>query len=316
MIISCPNCAFHYQVDASLLGSTGKSVKCSNCGNQWTQAPEVSTAPAPAPPPPPAPTPAPEPEPEPEPEPAPEPAPEPEPEPEPAGEAPADESPDKPEEEALSQDDLDDIFGEEEEPEALESFAGAKDEGGEADVEPDEIPDPEAIPESLAALDMDMDGDDEDISNGRGRRIIVGTLITLVTIASIGAGLFFGRSTIVSLAPGASAIYDMVALGGEPLGAGLEIRNVKPDREVEGNTDTIIVRGLITNITEAPIDVPVIRVALFNVDGEEIVTTTVTAEKSPLAPGERVKFEARFKDAPATARQVDVTFVESATAEK
>lgn len=47
MFISCPNCATRYNVTPGQLGQTGKSVRCSNCGNTWHQNP-VADAPPPA----------------------------------------------------------------------------------------------------------------------------------------------------------------------------------------------------------------------------------------------------------------------------
>src|ERR671934_1427392 len=35
MLIVCPNCATSYQVEASVLGSTGRSVRCVRCRNVW-----------------------------------------------------------------------------------------------------------------------------------------------------------------------------------------------------------------------------------------------------------------------------------------
>lgn len=47
MFISCPNCATRYNVSPDHLGQTGKSVRCSNCGNTWHQNP-VAEVPPPA----------------------------------------------------------------------------------------------------------------------------------------------------------------------------------------------------------------------------------------------------------------------------
>ena len=47
MFISCPNCATRYNVAPGQLGQTGKSVRCSNCGNTWHQNP-VADVPPPA----------------------------------------------------------------------------------------------------------------------------------------------------------------------------------------------------------------------------------------------------------------------------
>lgn len=39
MIITCPECATRYQVDADSIGPRGRTVRCSKCGHSWTQPP-------------------------------------------------------------------------------------------------------------------------------------------------------------------------------------------------------------------------------------------------------------------------------------
>ena len=47
MIVSCPACATRFSLDASLLGPSGRNVRCAKCSHRWRQEP-----PAPAEPPP------------------------------------------------------------------------------------------------------------------------------------------------------------------------------------------------------------------------------------------------------------------------
>src|SRR3546814_17241352 len=63
MILTCPNCDAKFNVKAELLGSAGRTVKCTKCGHRWHAEGEASPAatepsmiePSPAVPPPPAP---------------------------------------------------------------------------------------------------------------------------------------------------------------------------------------------------------------------------------------------------------------------
>jgi predicted Zn finger-like uncharacterized protein len=48
VIVSCPACATRFSLDASLLGPTGRNVRCAKCGHRWRQqspAPVESLAP-------------------------------------------------------------------------------------------------------------------------------------------------------------------------------------------------------------------------------------------------------------------------------
>ena len=338
MIITCQNCQTNYNVDANIIGG-GKSVQCQNCTNSWYQNPimaaPVYAAPppvaAPAPPPP-APAPIPEPVPEPIPEPVPEPVPkpvskpmpepmpEPEPEPEPKPEA---ETPDEAAaedveagaaddsgaaEDALSPDQLDEMFGEDVEMESFDSLdgAGAGDDDGIDNL--DDFEDPDPIPGGF------LDDDDEDIVDDKKKKVGKGKIIGIaaaVLILALGAGLFFGRSFIIDMVPGAEALYEMLNLGGEEIGEGLDIQNVKSSREVESGVDILVVRGNVANVSEEERMVPMIKVVLYDGAGEEIQSTVAAPLKNRLPAGAQIGFSAKLPEPSALARRLEVTFTEA-----
>ena len=49
MIVSCPACATRFSLDATLLGPSGRNVRCAKCGHRWRQEPPEA-APAELPP--------------------------------------------------------------------------------------------------------------------------------------------------------------------------------------------------------------------------------------------------------------------------
>ena len=269
-----------------------------------------------APAPEPAPLP-PEPEPMPAPalEPMPEPMPEPEPEAAPQGEAEeAAELVAEPgaeagaEGDALSPEQLDEMFGEDTEPEAFQSVTDTGPPADDTDEEIDleNIPDPEPIPQVFSSAgDVPTGGKGMD-KGGKGK--IIG--IAAAVVIALGAGAFFGRSLIIDLWPGATEIYSMVGLGGDELGAGLDIRDVKSSREVEGGVDVLVVRGLVANISEEDRMVPMIRVALYDGAGEEVQHVIAPPLKNRLQPGATIGFSAKLPEPSALARRLEVTFSE------
>ena len=321
MIITCQNCQTHYSVNLNAL-SGGRNVQCGNCGNSWYQnpvqtpeamapqpvyaeqmAPAQPVQPAPAPPPPPEPETVPEPVPEPEPE----PAPEPKVAEEGQAEAPEQGAESVGEEDALSLDQLDKMFGEDIEPDAF--FGGddaGNDEGKSEPIDPDQLPEPDPIPKVSSVHDEDTDGD-ADAKKGSGKIIGITTAVALI---ALGSSAFFGRGFIIDLWPQASDYFAMVGLGGDELGAGLDIRNVKSSREVENGIDVLVIRGTVANIAEEDRMVPMIRVSLYDGEGVEVQQVIAAPLKSRIPPGAKIGFKAKLSEISALAGRLEVTFAE------
>ncbi|MCP5366534.1 MAG: zinc-ribbon domain-containing protein [Hyphomicrobiales bacterium] len=255
--------------------------------------PQPAPAPEPAPqpaPPPPAPTPAPPPAPEPTPEPTPEPAPE----PTPAATGPAE--PD------LSPEDVDMLLDSNDQPPPVASIMDdAPDAPAGGDVDVDDLPDPEPIPQVLTA-----DAPRADEGGGKGPLIIGGAVLAVVL--AILAGLYLAKDAVVAAVPAMAGLYEMVGLGHPPLGAGLEIREVVSDREVAGNADILIVRGEVVNVSDQPLAVPLIRVVLYDEGNEEVHAVNLKPLKPRLDPGGKIGFKARMENPPPVARRLEVTF--------
>ena len=103
----------------------------------------------------------------------------------------------------------------------------------------------------------------------------------------------------------------MIGLSGDTLGAGLDIRNVKSERETKDDVDILVVRGIIINVAGEPRMVPLIRVSLYNSDNEEVQSLIVKPAKPELKPKATAGFRARLEDPPASARRLEVTFTRS-----
>lgn len=132
--------------------------------------------------------------------------------------------------------------------------------------------------------------------------LVVGGIMIAVAV------LILAREPIVAAVPGTAKIYGMVGLGGEELGAGLDIRDVSSARESAGGSETLIIEGVIANTSNGPRDVPLVRVALFDADNEELQFVTVSPDPVALPQGETIDFTARLESPAATARRIKVTF--------
>lgn len=367
MIIACPNCSTRYSLDPGTVGSTGKSVRCSNCGHLWFQEPlrqpatQIAFAharapsharvapvmaqpatpspvgapayafgapiapyqhpvqtPPPYPPTPPVPpipsqlqeavTPHPEPsaaamsEPVPEPEPLLAAKVESEPEPQPTAEP---EEEDDPDTGALSQEQLDEMFGDDQDFAPVQSLAAVEADDDLSDVtDPEQLPDPDPIPQSLTSPE---DGLPRERKGGALKIVLMAMPALLV---AIGGGLYFARGLVVDLWPAAAAYYGMVGLSVDSLGRGLTFRDSRSDYEVEGEIDVLVVSGVIANVSESPKSVPNIRVALFDADGNDIQSVVVPPRKATLKKGDVMGYRARIKEPSPLARGAQATWTE------
>ena len=213
---------------------------------------------------------------------------------------------------ALSTEQLDEMFGEDTGTDAFESPsalpADGEDDGNDIDL--DAIPDPDPVPQVFSP----DDDDDEDLDDGLKKKGGMGKIIAIAAVAvviALGAGAYFGKSFVIDLWPGAKDIYAMVNFGGEELGKGLDIRDVKSLREVESGVDILIVRGNVSNVSEQERMVPMIRVVLYDSNGEEVQSTLASPLKNRLPAGATTGFSAKISEPSALARRLEVTFTEA-----
>jgi predicted Zn finger-like uncharacterized protein len=329
MIIICPSCSTQYSIGREILGERGKTVRCSHCGYQWMQVADAASAPlrrlaraasmAGAERPQPQaeamaamvaealerPQPAPEPEPLPEPESEPEPEPEPEPVPEPMEEPdlvePASEAP---EEASLSDEDIERILNAnpEPEPEVVQSLVDGEQEEQEP-INPEDIPDPEPIPEVFTATDR-MDADEPD-SGHKGLWVAV---IAFVVLVVLGAGLYLWRMNVMALWPISEPLYAMV--GVEKLGAGLQLVDLRNEWANEADLNDLVVHGVIANNSDRERSVPMLRIELRDERNEIVQVYVYPPEKTNLASGEKLTFKAHVGEVLKTARRTHVLWTD------
>jgi hypothetical protein len=145
-------------------------------------------------------------------------------------------------------------------------------------------------------------------------RLISLLALILFISAVIGVG-FFMQSKVVMWFPASSKIYAMVGLKPDVLGQGLHIADPKPTKEIDGNDEVLAVSGAIKNTSGNKQKVPLLRGALLDKDGKELHIWTFTAQKDSVEPGEQVIYKTQFKNPPAAAEKLDITFTRPSDAQ-
>ena len=141
-----------------------------------------------------------------------------------------------------------------------------------------------------------------------GRALIAG-MAALATIITLAAVLVLLRQPIISVLPDAAGVYGLIGLAPDPLGQGLEIREVASTRERVGGADVLSVTGIVANVSGQREPLPALRVSLYDPEDEELQSLTVPRTQENLGAGETVRFEATIPGSRADARRLRVGFI-------
>jgi len=190
---------------------------------------------------------------------------------------------------------------------------------------------PSEIPEGMAAaLGFAAGGNAEDAENAeeeepaRRRRFrkpaaaprkprrsmakILSLFVLILLVGGIAGAAFFFNQKIMMWMPATQRLYAMVGLKPHVLGQGLQIVEPTPKKEVDGNDEILVVEGEIRNTTANPVNIPLMRGALLDDQGEELHVWTFTAAKSTIEPGENARYRTEFRNPPTNAESLDITF--------
>ena len=140
-----------------------------------------------------------------------------------------------------------------------------------------------------------------------GRALVAG-MAALGTIVTLAAVLILLREPIVSALPDAAGIYRLIGLAPDPLGHGLEIREVTSTRERVGGEDVLSVTGIVANVSGQRELLPPLRVSLYDPGDEELQFITVPHTQESLDAGETVAFHATIPGSCPEARRLRVGF--------
>ncbi|MBB4266321.1 DUF3426 domain-containing protein [Roseospira visakhapatnamensis] len=115
-------------------------------------------------------------------------------------------------------------------------------------------------------------------------------IVVVVLLAGIAGGAYLGRNTLVGVWPAAEAWYDAVGIPLTRPGLGLSLEQVVPTRELVDGNDVLVVRGLVTNVSEKIRPVPALHLELNDDDGALVQQMVSPPPADSLAPGETAPF--------------------------
>jgi len=177
------------------------------------------------------------------------------------------------------------------------------------------------VPTPLAAPDEDDRGSkdaakehrDESAGRRTARRIVLSALAAAAAAIILVGGAIFLQPQITGLVPAAASLYARMGLHSDIPGLGLEI--VEPKL---GKVDDEILQivGVIRNATKSPMQIPVMQARLLDGDGKPLNVWLFRATKEKIAPGETVEYKTEFRNPPAKAERLDITFSRDKPAEK
>ncbi len=142
------------------------------------------------------------------------------------------------------------------------------------------------------------------------KHLTVGGIAAAAALCALTALAIVLREPVVSILPAAAGVYDAVGLAPDPIGDGLEIRNVISTRAREGGADVLTISGVVTNVSASERALPPLSVSLWNASDEEVRSATVRHSRNRLAPGEAFPFESRIPEPPPEARSLRVGFAQ------
>ncbi len=206
--------------------------------------------------------------------------------------------------------DIDSMF-EDEDIEPFESLIGdddQEDDGLDEIDSPDQMEDPEEIPDVFTAEEQEPDQDQPKKSPILK---IIGFIFVLLVVGLVAAA-FFLKDHVVKFVPALESVYDMI--GFHEVGDGLQIQKVDITQDTDAGLEVLVVRGEVENVKDDVRPVPMLRATLLDGEGEPLQTADVAPVKSQLRAGDRLSFKILIKEPSPLRRRVTVTFIEAAEA--
>jgi len=289
VIIACPHCGTRYQVPPETLGKAGRKVACAHCGQSWLAEPSAAL-------------------------------------PVPQDDKLFNEADERALDKSFAAEEaaLRDVpksvrqvipKGEVPPPEVMRSISEIKAalESKSGKTLSDPMPDTPETPAQKAALGKLAKRQRAFINAlpaARLSRVLRGVGIGLL-VAVIGGGILF-RTDIVRAVPDLAGLYAAVGLKVNVVG--LDFSDVTTLLSSRGDSDVLTVNATIFGVEARRVMVPPVVVTLLGEDNEPVYAWSVAPKQRDLEPGEVIGFSAELASPPEAARQVRLSFADSARA--
>ncbi len=141
------------------------------------------------------------------------------------------------------------------------------------------------------------------------RRSRAGWLLLLLVIVSLGVSLVLARETVVRAWPPAERLYTLLGIEGPRPGAGLAIKVTEHRQDLDGKTVVLIVKGEVTNTSDAVRDVPRLKATLRTDRGSVIADWSFATAQARLLPGETAPFVTRLENPAKEGTVLNIDFI-------
>jgi predicted Zn finger-like uncharacterized protein len=143
-----------------------------------------------------------------------------------------------------------------------------------------------------------------------GRGAVVGGWVLLVALVLvIGWAAVSFRDSIATWVPQTSSFYSAAGLPVSPAGIGFS--DVAYQSQTEDGQPVLAVTGKIVNRSNHELNVPLVRVSLFDRDRHELYHWTFVPGVSTLEPGQYAKFRTRLSSPPAGTHSLEIRFAQA-----
>ena len=136
---------------------------------------------------------------------------------------------------------------------------------------------------------------------------VLWVLVVLVFAGAVAAAAW-QRDLIMVRVPASEYVYDLVGLGPEPPGAGLQLLDVSPKMTTRDGKRVVTISGYIVNISDTSRVVPPMVGIVYDRNEKEIYRWRFPAPSPKLLIRERMPFSTELVDPPENGTRVNVTF--------